>query len=64
MNSLSPVMRFLATGAASGSGLGAAQVLGARQFVAGVIDHFIRPHFRWRVRTELGNLRRNYNDGE
>ncbi len=59
MNGLGPVMRFVASGAAGDSGLGAAQVFGARQFVAGVIDHFIGLHLGRSVGTKLGNLLRD-----
>src|SRR5580700_8504264 len=59
MNGLGSVMRFMASGAPGGSGLGAAQVFGARQFVAGIIDHFIGLHLGWSVRAKLGNLLRD-----
>ncbi len=59
MDGLGPVMRFVATGAAGGSGLGAAQIFRARQFVAGIIDHFIGLYLRRRVGTKLGNFLRD-----
>jgi hypothetical protein len=63
VDGLGSVMRFVTTGAASGSGLGAAKVFGARQFVAGVIDDFIGTHLGHRVGTHLGNLSgKNHDD--
>jgi hypothetical protein len=64
VNGLGSVMRFLTAGAACDSGLGAAEVFGAGQFVAGVIDHFIGPHFWCGVRAELGDLLRDYDEDE
>jgi len=58
------MVRFLAAGAAGRTCLGAAKVFGAWQFVAGVIDHFIRTHLGWRVGTEPGDLWRNDYDDE
>ncbi len=58
-------MRFLASGAAGRAGLGAAEVFGAGQFVAGVIDHFVGTHFRCSIRTKVVNLvRKNYENEE
>jgi len=63
VNGLSAVMRFLASGAAGGTGLGAAEIFGARQFVAGVVDHFVRFQLCRRVGAKLVNLpRENDND--
>ena len=59
MDGLGPVMRLVATGAAGGSGLGAAQIFSARQFVAGIIDHLIGLHLGWCVGAKLGNLLRD-----
>jgi hypothetical protein len=59
VNGLGSVMRFVTTGAAGGSGLGAAQVFSARKFVAGVIDHFIRLHLGRSIGAKLGNLFRD-----
>jgi hypothetical protein len=64
VNGLGSVMRFMTTGAAGGSGLSAAEVFGARQFVAGVIDHFIGLHLGWRVGAQLGDLLRDYDQDE
>ncbi len=58
VNGLGAVMRFVTAGAAGGSGLGAAKVFGARQFVAGIIDHFIGLYLGWGVGAKLGNLLR------
>jgi hypothetical protein len=58
------MMRFMTTGAAGGSCLGAAEVFGAGQFVAGVIDHFIRLHLGWSVGAKLCNLLRDYDQDE
>ena len=63
MDGLGSVMRIVTTGAAGGSGLCAAQVFGARQFVAGIIDHFIRTHFGCRVGAQFINLAwKNYHN--
>lgn len=57
-------MRFLASGAAGDAGLRATKVLGAGQFVAGVVDHFIGFQFRRRVGTQLINLPRKHDNDE
>ena len=62
MNGLGSMMGFVTAGAAGSSGLGAAKIFGARQFVAGVIDYFIGTHLGCGVRTEAGNLARNHYD--
>ena len=62
MNGLGSMMGFVTAGAAGSSGLGAAKIFGARQFVAGVIDHFMGPYLGCGVRTEPGNLARNHDD--
>ena len=63
VNGLGAVMRFLAAGVAGRARLGAAEVLGARQFIAGVIEHLIGTHLRRGVGTEAVNLpRKNYQD--
>lgn len=64
MNGLGSVMRVVTAGAAGGSSRGAAQVFGARQFVAGVVDHFIGLYLRCGVGTELRNLLRDYDQDE
>jgi len=64
VNGLGSVMRFLTAGAAGGSGLRAAKVFGARQFVARIVNNFIRTHLGWRVGTELGNLSGKNRDDE
>ena len=62
-NGLGAVMRFLPAGAAVDSGLRAAQVFGTRQFVAGVVNHFIWTKLRCSVGAESLNLpRKNGND--
>jgi hypothetical protein len=57
-------MRFVTTGAAGGSGLGAAKVFGARQLVAGIIDDFIGTYLGCGVGTEVGNLSGKNDDDE
>jgi hypothetical protein len=64
MNGLSAVMRFPAAGAAGGAGLGAAEIFGARQFVAGVVDYFIGLQPGWSVGAKAGNLPRENHDDE
>lgn len=44
--------RFLASGSGGLSGFCSAEIFGARQFVAGIVNHFIRPQFRRSVGTE------------
>jgi len=58
-------MCLLATGASSGAGLSAAKVFGARQFVGGIINDFVRAQ-RWRgVGAQAVNLpRKNHDDEE
>ena len=51
-------MSFLAAGTAVHAGLRSAQVFGAREFVAGVVDHFIRTHLRRRVGAKAIDLPR------
>jgi hypothetical protein len=46
------MVSFLAASAAIHAGLRSTQVFGAREFVAGVVDHFIRTHLRCGVGTE------------
>jgi hypothetical protein len=63
VNRLSTVMRFPATSAAFDASLGAAQIFGAWQFVARVIDHFIGLQPGRSIGTEVSNLlRKNYQD--
>jgi hypothetical protein len=64
MNGLSAMMRFLPTGAAARAGLGAAEVFGARKFVARIVDHFIGLYLRRGVGTKPGDLPRNYDHDE
>ncbi len=54
--------RFLTARAAGYAGLRTAEVFGPRQFIAGVINHFIRLQLRWRVGAELVNLSRKNDD--
>jgi hypothetical protein len=56
-------MRFLSAGLAVGARLSAAEVFGARQLVAGVIDNFVGA-LGWSVGTELSNLPRKNHDNE
>ena len=59
------MMRFLASGAAGRAGLSAAEIFSARQFVAGIIDHFVGTNFGCGVRTEPVDLvRKNHEDEE
>ncbi len=62
VNGLGAVMRFLASGASGLAGLRAAQVFGTRQFVAGVIDDFVRLDLGRGIRTQAVNLAR-HDDG-
>ena len=55
-NGLRAMMSLLAASAAGDAGLRAAEIVGARQFVAGVVDHFIRANLRRGVGTETVNL--------
>ncbi len=64
VNGLGAVMRFLTAGVAVGARLSAAEVLGARQFVAGVINNFVGAQLGWSVGTELSNLPRKNHDNE
>jgi hypothetical protein len=57
-------MRFVTTGAAGGSGLSAAEVFSAGQFVAGVVDDFVGTYPGRRVGTEVGNLSGKNDDDE
>ena len=63
VNGLGAVMRFLSAGLAVGARLSAAEVFGARQLVAGVIDNFVGA-LGWSVGTELSNLPRKNHDNE
>ena len=47
---------LLTTGVASRAGLSAAQIFGARQFVAGVIDHFVGLKAGWGIGAEVGDF--------
>ncbi len=51
-------MRLLAACAARGTGLSAAEVFGARQFVGRVVDHFVGTQLGRSVGTEAVNLPR------
>ena len=64
MNGLGAMTCFLTAGAAGGAGLRAAEVFGPRQFVAGIIDHFIGFQLRWSVGPKLVNLSRKNDDDE
>jgi hypothetical protein len=64
VNGLGTVMCFLATCVAGDSGLSAAEVFGARQFVARVVDHFIGLQFGRRVGTEPKYLPRKNDNNE
>ena len=57
-------MRFLASSASSDARLRATKILGARQFVAGVVDHFIGFQLRRRIGTQLINLPRKHDNDE
>ena len=57
-------MRFPAPGTAGGAGLRPADILGARQFVAGIVDHFIGNQLRRGVGPHAGNLPRQNHDDE
>jgi hypothetical protein len=50
------MIRFVASRAASCSGLGAAEILGARQFVAAVIDNIVLRKSRHYERSHLRDL--------
>lgn len=50
---------FLSSGAARGSGLSATEILGAREFVAAVIDNVVAVRFGGDVGTELRQLYRH-----
>jgi hypothetical protein len=54
LDGLSTVVGLLTTGVASRAGLSAAQIFGARQFVAGVIDDFVGLQAGWCVGAEAG----------
>jgi hypothetical protein len=64
VNGLSSVMGFVTASATGGSGLGASQIFGAREFVAGVIEHFIGPYLGCGVRTKLGDFLWDYDQDE
>jgi hypothetical protein len=64
VNGLGTVMRFLSAGAAGCASLGAAQVFGAWQFIAGIVDHFKGPDFGSGVGAETCNLPRKNHDDE
>jgi hypothetical protein len=64
MNGLSAVMRFPAARAAGGASLRAAEILGARQFVPGVVDYFIGLQPGWSIGAKAGNLPRKNHDDE
>ena len=63
-NRLRSMVRLLAAGAAAGSGLSAAQVFGARQFVGRVVDDFIGAQLRCGVGAQAVNLPRKNHDDE
>jgi hypothetical protein len=50
-----------ASGAAAGSSLRAAEILGARQFFAAVVDHVVTGESRRDERAQLGDLYLNKN---
>jgi len=54
LDGLSTVVGLLTTGVASRAGLSAAQIFGARQFVAGVIDDFVGLKAGWCIGAEAG----------
>ena len=56
MNGLGAVTGFLAAGAAGDAGLRSSQIFSARQFVAGIVNHFIGFQLGWGVRTKFVNL--------
>jgi hypothetical protein len=63
VNGLSAVMRFLASSAAGRARLGAAEILRAGQFVAGVVKHLVGIYLRRGVGTEVVDLpREHYQD--
>ena len=64
VNGLGAVMRFLTAGLTVGARLSPAEVFGARQLVAGVIDNFVGARLGWSVGTELSNLPRKNHDDE
>jgi hypothetical protein len=64
VNGLRTMMRFLATGASGRASLGAAKVLGARQFVTRIVDHFVGTHSGYGVRAKPGNLTGKNDDDE
>ncbi len=64
VNGLGAVVRFAAAGAASGAGLCAAQIFGARQFVAGVVNHFIGLQLGHSVGAKLVDLPRDNDNNE
>ena len=57
-------MGLLTSGAAGGAGLSSAEVFGARQFVAGIVDHFVGLQLGRGVGTKAGNLTRKNRDDE
>lgn len=57
-------MCLLTSGAAGDAGLSSAEVFGARQFVAGVVDHFVGLQLGRGVGTQAGNLPRKNRDDE
>ena len=63
-NRLRSMVRLLATGAAARSGLSAAEVFGARQFVRRVVDDFIGAQLRCGVGAQAVNLPRKNHDDE
>jgi hypothetical protein len=64
MNGLGAVMGFLSAGAAGCAGLSAAQILGAGEFVARVVDDFVGLQAGRGVGAEAGDLARNNDDYE
>jgi hypothetical protein len=58
------MVRFLTSGPSSGAGVGAAEVLDVRQFIARVVDHPIGLQPGWSVGAEAVNLLRKHDDDE
>src|SRR5208282_3480833 len=56
VNGLSPVVGFLTSGAACGSGLGAPEILSARKFVARVVNDFVGLQLGRCIGAELVDL--------
>jgi hypothetical protein len=58
------MVSFVSSSAAGGSCLSAAEILGARKFVAGVVDHVVAGELGRHIRTKLSKLHRNDNRGK